>query len=77
LRDFPILLVTSRKGFIGKIANARNPEERDSGFIASCIAALCLGIDNTTGGCDILCLHNVKGMKQGAAMIMDAVKQAK
>ena len=75
LRDYPILLGTSRKGFIGQIANVTNPEERDFGSVASCVAALCLGSDKT-GGFDILRVHNVKGMKQGA-MIMDAVRQAK
>lgn len=75
LRDYPILLGTSRKGFIGKIANVANPEERDYGTVASCVAALCLGIDHSDG-CDILRVHNVKAMKQGA-MIMDAVKEAK
>lgn len=75
LRDYPILLGTSRKGFIGKIANVTEPTERDFGTIASCVAALCLD-DNNNDGCNILRVHNVKGMKQGA-MVMDAVKRAK
>ena len=76
LQDYPILLGTSRKGFIGKIANVTEPDERDFGTVASCVAALCLGTNNNSDGCDILRVHNVKAMKQGA-MIMDAVKQAK
>jgi dihydropteroate synthase len=75
LRDVPILLGTSRKGFIGKIADETEPMNRDFGSVASCVAALCLGdIDNE--GCDILRVHNVKGMKQGA-MIMDAIRRAR
>jgi dihydropteroate synthase len=73
LRDYPILLGTSRKGFIGKIANETNPEARDFGTVASCVAALCL---EENQGCNILRVHNVKGMKQ-AAMVMDAIKDAK
>lgn len=73
LRDCPILLGTSRKGFIGKIANETNPEARDFGTVASCVAALCL---EENQGCNILRVHNVKGMKQ-AAMVMDAIKDAK
>jgi dihydropteroate synthase len=73
LRDYPILLGTSRKGFIGKIANETNPEARDFGTVASCVAALCLGDSH---GCSILRVHNVKGMKQ-AAIVMDAIKDAK
>jgi dihydropteroate synthase len=73
LRDYPILLGTSRKGFIGKIANETNPEARDFGTVASCVAALCLGDSH---GCSILRVHNVEGMKQ-AAIVMDAIKDAK
>ena len=73
LRDYPILLGTSRKGFIGKIANETNPEARDFGTVASCVAALCLGEKQ---GCTILRVHNVRGMKQ-AAMVMDAIKDVK
>jgi dihydropteroate synthase len=73
LRDYPILLGTSRKGFIGKIANETNAEARDFGTAASCVAALCL---EENQGCNILRVHNVKGMKQ-AAMVMDAIKDAK
>jgi len=75
LRDYPILLGTSRKGFIGKIANVTDPGERDFGTVASCVAALCIGSSNNDG-CNILRVHNVKAMKQGA-LVMDAVKQAK
>lgn len=75
LRDLPILLGTSRKGFIGKIAGETEPMNRDFGSVASCVAALCLG-DSDNEGCDILRVHNAKGMKQGA-MIMDAIRRAR
>lgn len=75
LGDCPILLGTSRKGFIGKVTDTTEPKDRDFGTVASCVAALCLG-DNKDDGCNILRVHNVKAMKQGA-MIMDAVKLAK
>lgn len=78
LQDAPILLGTSRKRFIANIAHQylhdKTPEERDYGTVASCVAALCLEGDITTG-CNILRVHNVKGMKH-AALIMDAVKRA-
>ena len=69
----PILLGTSRKGFIGKITGEKIAEERDYGTVASCIAAICLndGLDS----CNILRVHNVKGSKQ-AAMVMDAIRKS-
>jgi dihydropteroate synthase/2-amino-4-hydroxy-6-hydroxymethyldihydropteridine diphosphokinase len=73
LGDLPILLGTSRKGFIGKLTGEMNVEERDYGTIGSCVAALCLG--NGPAGCSILRVHNVKAAKQ-AAVVMDAIRNA-
>ena len=73
LAGLPILLGTSRKGFIGKITGETFAEERDFGTISSCIAALCLG--NGPLGCNILRVHNVKAMKQ-ASQVMDAIRNA-
>ena len=74
LGDFPLLLGTSRKGFIGKLTGVTVAEERDFGTIGSCVAALCLGRsgNESSSGCNILRVHNVKGAKQ-AAVIMDAI----
>lgn len=74
----PILIGTSRKGFIGKISGAAQAEDRDAGTIASCVAALCLE-DQPPGGadnhqrCSILRVHNVAECKQ-AARVMDAIR---
>jgi dihydropteroate synthase len=74
LGDFPLLLGTSRKGFIGKLSGETIAEERDFGTVGSCVAALCLGISGkeTSLGCNILRVHNVKGAKQ-ATVVMDAI----
>lgn len=69
--NMPILLGTSRKGFIGEITGEAEAAERDFGSVASSVAALCLG-NNDSIGSNILRVHNVKGAKQ-AAMIMDAI----
>jgi dihydropteroate synthase len=73
LRDCYILLGTSCKSFIGMISNETNLEVHDFGTVAPCVAALCLGDSH---GCSILCIHNVKGMKQ-AAIVMDTIEDAK
>jgi dihydropteroate synthase/2-amino-4-hydroxy-6-hydroxymethyldihydropteridine diphosphokinase len=75
LEDMPLLLGTSRKGFIGQLTNVIDPEDRDYGTIGSCIAALCLG-DDEAGGCDILRVHNVKAAKD-ACVVMDAIRRAR
>lgn len=73
LGDMPILLGTSRKGFIGNITGETNAEDRDFGTAASCVAALCLG--GGSEGCNIIRVHNVKGIRQ-ATMVMDAIRKA-
>lgn len=78
LGDFPLLLGTSRKGFIGKLTGETEAEKRDFGTVGSCIASLCLGNrgnDNSLG-CNILRVHNVKGAKQATA-VMDAIVAAR
>ncbi|VEU41443.1 unnamed protein product [Pseudo-nitzschia multistriata] len=77
LGDFPLLLGTSRKGFIGKLSGESEAEKRDFGTVASCVAALCLGKrgNNSSLGCNILRVHNVKGAKQAIA-VMDAIIEA-
>ena len=74
IENMPILLGTSRKGFIGKITGEGNAVDRDFGSVASSITALCLG-RNGCLGCNILRVHNVKGAKQ-AIMVMDAIVNA-
>ena len=78
LGDFPLLLGTSRKRFIGELSGEAIAEERDFGTAGSCVAALCLGNDrkDNTLGCNVLRVHNVKGAKQ-ATVVMDAIVKAK
>eukprot|EP00980_Cylindrotheca_fusiformis_P029920 scaffold24028_cov152-Cylindrotheca_fusiformis.AAC.11 len=77
LRGLPLLLGTSRKGFIGKITGEANAAERDFASVASCIVALCLGSPSPSDlGCNILRVHNVKGTKQ-ATLIMDAISKVR
>jgi dihydropteroate synthase len=70
--DMPMLLGTSRKGFIGHVTGETDAAQRDFGTVASCVAAICLG--GTPSACNILRVHNVKGTKQ-AVMVMDAIKK--
>ena len=72
--NLPILLGTSRKGFIGRVSGEEVPEKRDPGTIASNVAALCL--DQTAAdGCNILRVHNVADTVQ-AVKVMDAIRRA-
>ena len=73
LGDLPILLGTSRKGFIGTLTSEKVAEERDYGTVSSCVASLCLG--NGPAGCNILRVHNVRAAKH-AAQVMDAIRNA-
>jgi dihydropteroate synthase len=72
----PILLGTSRKGFLGRLTAVTKPEERDFATVASCVAALCLDGNDVSHGCNIVRVHNVKAMKE-AALVMDAIRRAK
>jgi dihydropteroate synthase len=70
----PILLGTSRKGFIGKVTGVEKPADRDPGSIASCIASFCL--DDSFAPCNLIRVHNVPDSVQ-ACQLMDAVRNAK
>jgi dihydropteroate synthase len=72
--NVPLLLGTSRKGFIGKIAGITDPKDRDPGTIASTVAAICIG--EQAGSCNIVRVHNVAAVRQGT-IIMDAIRKAK
>lgn len=73
--NLPILFGPSRKGFIGKITGVTNPEDRDYGTIAACLASIQYGGDNNYNACNILRVHNVKAVKQ-ATMVYDAIRNA-
>jgi len=74
VRDIPLLLGPSRKGFIGKITGEIVAEERDFGTLASCLSAL-VDADGKLAP-TILRVHNVKGVKQGIK-VMEAILNAK
>jgi dihydropteroate synthase len=52
--NLPILFGPSRKGFIGKITGVTNPEDRDYGMIAACLASIQYGGDYNYEACNIL-----------------------
>jgi dihydropteroate synthase len=72
--NVPLLLGTSRKGFIGKLTGVTDAKDRDPGTIASTVAAIC--IREKAGSCNIVRVHNVADMKQGV-IVMDAIRNAK
>lgn len=74
VRQIPILLGTSRKGFIGKSTGVEKPADRDPGSIASCIASLCL--DASEEPCNLVRVHNVPDSVQ-ACRVMDAIRNAR
>lgn len=69
--NLPILLGTSRKGFIGSLTGVAGPSDRDPGTIASVVASLCL--DPTPNACNIVRVHNVAACKQ-AILTMDSIR---
>ena len=75
--NLPLLFGPSRKGFIGTITGETNPEDRDYGTIAACLASL----QSSSGDCEIdgasniLRVHNVKAVKE-AVMVYDAIRSA-
>jgi dihydropteroate synthase/2-amino-4-hydroxy-6-hydroxymethyldihydropteridine diphosphokinase len=76
--NLPLLIGPSRKGFIGKITGETNPEERDYGTIAACLASIqTLSSDEygLDGACNILRVHNVKAVKH-ALVVYDAIRSA-
>jgi dihydropteroate synthase len=54
-QNIPMLIGTSRKGFIGKTVGSNNIEDRDWGTAATVCASI-------IGGADFIRVHNVKGM---------------
>jgi 2-amino-4-hydroxy-6-hydroxymethyldihydropteridine diphosphokinase/dihydropteroate synthase len=65
LENFPWLVGTSRKAFIGRITGVKEAKERVWGTAASVAAAV-------QGGADIVRVHDVKEMAQ-VAMVADAI----
>lgn len=63
---YPILLGTSRKGFIGKLTGKDNPQDRILGTAAS----VAIGIVN---GADIVRVHDIQAMKDVIAVV-DSLK---
>jgi len=62
---FPLLVGTSRKGFIGHILNQPNAQERVWGTAATCCAAI-------AQGADVLRVHDVKEMRE-VCLVADAI----
>jgi dihydropteroate synthase/2-amino-4-hydroxy-6-hydroxymethyldihydropteridine diphosphokinase len=71
-QGLPLLLGTSRKGFLGTLTGVSEAAERDFATVASCITALCLEPTNSP---TILRVHNPAAMSQ-AVKVMDAIRQA-
>jgi len=63
--NYPILVGTSRKSFIGHILNQPDPKARVWGTAAACCAAI-------ASGADILRVHDVKEMRD-ACRVADAI----
>ncbi|OJD10508.1 dihydropteroate synthase [Blastomyces percursus] len=61
LRDFPWLVGTSRKGFIGRITGVTKPNERVWGTAAAVTAAV-------AGGADVVRVHDIEEMSQVVKM---------
>lgn len=72
--DTPILLGTSRKGFIGTLTGVPDPKDRDVGTIASYVASICLDQTLYEKSCNIIRVHNVAACKQ-AILVMDAIRR--
>ncbi|TPX49069.1 hypothetical protein SeLEV6574_g01662 [Synchytrium endobioticum] len=61
LVNFPLLVGVSRKGFIGEVTGVKNPKLRGYGTAAAVSACI-------AGGCDIIRVHDIKEMKDAAAV---------
>jgi dihydropteroate synthase len=64
--NFPFMIGTSRKGFIGKLLNGALPEERLHGTIATVVASV-------LKGAHILRVHEVKAAVE-AVKVADAIR---
>ncbi|GKY97015.1 hypothetical protein MPSEU_000660300 [Mayamaea pseudoterrestris] len=74
-RNLPIMLGTSRKGFIGRLTGTDAAKDRDPGTIATMVAALCLD-DSADAGCNLVRVHNVSACKQ-AMVVIDAIRMCR
>lgn len=61
----PLLVGTSRKGFIGHILNQPDPKQRVWGTAATCCAAI-------AGGADVLRVHDVQPIRE-VSLVADAI----
>lgn len=62
---YPLLVGTSRKGFIGHLLSQPDPQQRVWGTAATCCAAI-------AGGADILRIHDVQPMRE-VCRVADAI----
>jgi dihydropteroate synthase/2-amino-4-hydroxy-6-hydroxymethyldihydropteridine diphosphokinase len=70
----PLLLGTSRKGFLGRLTGVEVAADRDYASVASCVAALCLeGVESSSG--TMLRVHNPAATTQ-AVQVMDAIRKS-
>mmetsp|Transcript_40174 Transcript_40174/g.70685 ORF Transcript_40174/g.70685 Transcript_40174/m.70685 type:complete len:122 (+) Transcript_40174:265-630(+) len=74
--NLPFLFGPSRKGFIGKIVGGADPEERDYGTIAACLASIQHNDCGNNEACNMLRVHNVKAVKQ-AVLVYEAIRNVK
>lgn len=65
----PIVLGTSRKGFLGALSGGKPPEQRLLGTVASVVAAA------VAGGVDVVRVHDVAEVKEALAVV-DAIGRA-
>ncbi|MDR1835492.1 MAG: dihydropteroate synthase [Fusobacteriaceae bacterium] len=57
----PLLLGTSRKGFLGKLTGEAQPKQRDAATLATSVAAV-------AAGAEVLRVHNIKANKAAIAV---------
>lgn len=67
-QNLPVLLGTSRKGFLGKLTGVKTASQRDPATMASCVAALAMA----GRGPAMLRVHNVADCRQ-ATRVLDAL----
>ena len=67
----PMLIGTSRKGFLGTLTGVKEAVDRDYATVASCVAALCLDEQCSSG--TILRVHNPAAMVP-AVKVMEAIR---
>lgn len=63
----PICIGTSRKSFIGKALGVKDPDERLTGTIATCVIAMMKGVE-------MVRVHDVKEASQAARMVHSVLK---